>query len=292
MPGVSDHPAHRLWVTLETLHGATYVAPGVRDAGVGLGLRGFWMTYVAFRAAPLGPVGPATVTATFAGFQPALIAKALPEAWSRTTPQACLDARARVSAAALRTAGVDPAACAAAADLLWPAIPAADFTGRALFAANADVVLSDDALTDDPIVALWQIATTLREHRGDGHVAALVSAGISGLEAHLLQVGVGVFTGESIRSARGWSEQDWATAEARLHRRGYLTDDETPALTEAGRILLTEIEARTDSAAWTGALAALGEATIDEVGSLLSESVAAVRGSGLLPAFNPTGLPT
>ena len=54
---VSDHPARRLWATLETIHDVVYFAPGVRDAGVGLGLRGFWMTYFAFRAAPLGAVG-------------------------------------------------------------------------------------------------------------------------------------------------------------------------------------------------------------------------------------------
>ena len=38
--------------------------------------------------------------------------------------------------------------------------------GRPLFAANRDV----DA-PPDPVAALWQAATTLREHRGDGHVA-------------------------------------------------------------------------------------------------------------------------
>ena len=111
---MSDHPARRLWATLETIHDVVYFAPGVRDAGVGLGLRGFWMTYFAFRAAPLGAVGAEPVIACFAGFESGIVAKALPDAWSRTTPEACLDARRSVSVDALTAAGIDESSCAAA----------------------------------------------------------------------------------------------------------------------------------------------------------------------------------
>ena len=172
---VTDHAARRLWLSLETLHDVVYFAPGVRGIGMDLGLRGFWMTYFAFRAAPLGPVGPAVVVAVFAGFHPHMVARALPDAWSRVSPQVCLTARAEVSAEALRAAGADPAACRTAVGLLAPVAAAADATGRPLFAANATV-----PLPDDPFAALWQVATTLREHRGDGHVAALVAAGSAG----------------------------------------------------------------------------------------------------------------
>ena len=86
------HPARRLWTALEPLHGVVYFAPGVRDAGIGIGLRGFWMTYFAFRAAPLGPVGAAPVVATFAGFEPSMVFKALPDAWSRAAPAAASSA--------------------------------------------------------------------------------------------------------------------------------------------------------------------------------------------------------
>ena len=146
-------------------------------------------------------------------------------------------------------------------------------------------------LPDDPFAALWQVATTLREHRGDGHVAALVAAGVSGIEAHLLQVAAGRFPGEVIRLARGLAEQDWADATARLRERGLLTGDTAPLLTEPGRALLTDIETRTDDAAWVGGLAALGESAVDNVVSMLRTSVDAVRASGMLPAVNPTGLP-
>jgi len=169
---VGTHPARRLWAALEPLHDVVYFADGVRPAGIALGLGGFWMTYFAFRAAPLGPVPAPPVIAVFAGFHPAMVAKALPDAWSRTTPAACIEARAAVSTAALREVGVDPQACERAARLLGPVAAAADPTGRPLFAANAAL-----ALPGDPVGRLWQLAATLREHRGDGHIAALVSEG-------------------------------------------------------------------------------------------------------------------
>ena len=293
-----DHPARRLWAALEALHDVTYFAEGVRPAGISLGLRGFWMTYFAFRAAPLGPVPAGPVVAAFAGFQPAMVAKALPDAWSRTTPQACLDARTRVSAAALREVGADPDACDRAAAILGPVAAAADPTGRPLFAANAAVAPVGDALG-----RLWQLATTLREHRGDGHIAAMVSEGITGLEAHLLQAAAGRFPQAVIRQVRGWSEGEWAAAADAMCARGLVSRDGTASpdgaaaaddalsLTPAGRAVLVTIEAHTDERAWSGGLAVLGERGVEQVLALLGPSARAVAASGMLPAINPTGLP-
>jgi hypothetical protein len=282
---VGTHPARRLWAALEPLHDVVYFADGIRPAGIALGLRGFWMTYFAFRAAPLGPVPAPPVIAAFAGFHPDMVAKALPDAWSRTTPAACLEARAAVSTAALREVGVDPQACGRAAELLGPVAAAADPTGRPLFAANTAL-----ALPGDEVGRLWQLATTLREHRGDGHIAALVSEGISGLEAHLLQVADGRFPDALIRQVRGWPAEDWAAAARALHGRGLLTAGSTPGLTPAGRAVLDAIEARTDERAWTGGLSLLGEPGAEEVLALLRPSVRAVIASGIMPEVNPTGL--
>jgi hypothetical protein len=282
---VRTHPARRLWATLETLHDVTYFAEGVRDAGVALGLRGFWMTYFAFRAAPLGPVPAGPVVAAFAGFCPAVVAKALPDSWSRTTPQACLEARTAVSVAALREVGADPTACERAAGLLEPVVAAADPTGRPLFAANAALDLPGDGLG-----RLWQLATTLREHRGDGHIAALVTEGITGLEAHLLQIADGRFPQAVIRQARGWPDEDWAAAAGALRDRGLLAPDATPVLTAAGRAVLETIEERTDERAWTGGLSRLGEQGAEQVIELLRPSVRALVASGMLPTANPAGL--
>jgi len=294
---VPDHPARRLWAALEILHDVTYFAEEVRPAGIALGLRGFWMTYFAFRAAPLGPVPAGPVVAAFAGFQPAMVAKALPDAWSRTTPQACLDVRTRVSAAALREAGADPDACDRAAAILGPVAAAADPTGRPLFAANAAVAPVGDALG-----RLWQLATTLREHRGDGHIAAMVNEGITGLEAHLLQAAAGRFPQVVIRQVRGWSEGEWSAAAEALCARGLLrrdgagspdgaAADDALSLTPAGRAVLDTIEEHTDERAWTGGLAVLGERGVEEVLALLRPSARAVAASGMLPDINPTGVP-
>ena len=283
---MSLHPARRLWAALETLHDVTYFAPDVRSTGIAQGLKGFWMTYFAWRAAPLGPVPAAPVVAMFAGFHPGTVARALPEAWSRTTPQACLEARAAVSAAALRDAGADPQACELAAAALAPVAAAADPTGRPLGAANAAL-----ELPGDPLARLWQLATTLREHRGDGHVAALVTEGITGLQAHLLQSASGHIPQAVLQWARtGWTDEDWAGAARALRGRGLLTAGPGPALTPAGRALLDSVEARTDERAWDGGLAALGERGAEEVLALLRPSVRAVAGSGMLPAISPTGL--
>jgi hypothetical protein len=280
----SMHPARRLWTALEPLHGVVYFAPGVRDAGVGVGLRGFWMTYFAFRAAPLGPVGAAPVVATFAGFEQSMVVKALPDAWSRASPATCLTARSAVSVDALRSAGVDEAACAEAVALLAPVAASADPTGRTLYAANAAL-----PLPDEPVAALWQLATTLREHRGDGHVAALLAHGVTGLEALLLQVGAGKFPAELMRSVRGWPLDDWDGAARALRSRGMLDHDD--ALTAWGAEFLDAIEERTDERAWTGGLSALGEDGVEKVLATLRPSVESLWRSGILPDLNPTGLP-
>jgi hypothetical protein len=283
---VSTHPARRLWAALETLHDVTYFAPEVRATGIAQGLKGFWMTYFAWRAAPLGPVPAAPVVAMFAGFHPGTVARALPEAWSRASPRACLQARAAVSTAALRDAGADPEACGRAAAMLAPVAAAADPTGRPLGAANAGL-----ELPADPVGRLWQLATTLREHRGDGHIAALVTEGISGLQAHLLQSASGHMPLAVLQRARiGWTDDDWAGASDALRGRGLLGQGPGPALTPAGRTLLGSIEARTDERAWSSGLAALGEHGVEEVLTLLRPSVRAVAASGILPEISPTGL--
>jgi hypothetical protein len=180
--------------------------------------------------------------------------------------------------------GVSADALRAGVERLAPIVAAADFTGRPLGAANTVLPLSDE-----PAAAFWQLTATIREHRGDGHIAALVAHSISGLESHVLQVGVGRLVAEGIRGARGWSEPEWDAGVARLQARGLL--DSSAVLTETGRALYDEIERQTDEASWIGALSPLGESGVDDLRSLLADSVAAVRESGIFPADNPVGLP-
>jgi hypothetical protein len=53
--------------------------------------------------------------------------------------------------------------------------------GRVLYAA-----LRALPVPEEPVARLWHAATLLREHRGDGHNAALVTEGIGGTQAHVL----------------------------------------------------------------------------------------------------------
>lgn len=271
------HAARRLWATLEPLHGVFYFTPEVRAAGKAIGLRGYWDTYFAFRAAPLGPVTAPSVVAVFAVFEPSMVALSLPSAWSRASASACLEARSAVAGEVLRGIGVSPDACAEAVALLSPLALAA--TGRPLGTANAALPLSED-----PVVALWQLATTVREHRGDGHMAALLTNGLSGLEATHLQLPVTGFGSEQMRQVRGWSVDDWTAARESLVGRGLLSDD---GLTSEGAALRDAVEDLTDSLSWHGGLSSV---PVDEVVEVLAPSVAAVWDSGLMPATNPIGV--
>lgn len=271
------HAARRLWTTLEPLHGVFYFTPEVRTAGKAIGLRGYWDTYFAFRAAPLGPVTAPSVVAIFAVFDPSMVGQALPSAWSRASVADCLAARSTVAADVLRGIGVSEAACAEAVAKLAPMTLSA--TARPLGAANAAL-----PLPSDPVAALWQLATTVREHRGDGHMAALLTHGLSGLDAMHLQLPSTGFGSEQMRQVRGWSAEDWTAARDALVERGLLSDD---GLTDAGRALMTEVEELTDSLSWQGGLSSV---PVDDVVEVLAPAVAAVWESGLLPAANPIGV--
>ncbi len=274
-----------LWRTLEPLHAVIYFAPETRAATDALGLRGGWMSYFACRAAPLGAVPPAVVTATFYGFHPTMVARAIPAAWSYASPEQLVAARQDAADAALRRLlgeHGDGPAVAEAAELARTAALAAPTAGRPLGAANA--ALDWPA---QPHLVLWQACTVLRESRGDGHVVALVDADIGPCESHVTLSLTGGPSGEMLRAARKWDEQEWAAAVDRLTGRGWL--DPGGALTESGRAARAAVEARTDelsAAPWV----ALGERSTERLRSLAGPLSAAVVGGGGLPVPNPMGL--
>lgn len=275
---MNGHPARRVWLVVEPVHAVTYFDDGCRAAADDLGMKGFWMGYFAFRAAPLGEIGPAPVEAMFAGFLPRWVARALPDAWQRASAGACLAARSASAAAALRRVGVSDGDADVAAGLLAPMVEGLVVTGRPLAAANRAL-----PLPDDPVQRLWQLTTTLREHRGDGHVAALVAAGLSGLDAHLLHVA----TGEAAWGSRGWSDDERDVAEASLRARGLLGRD--GALTDAGAAARAWVEEATDAASWNGGLSDLGDEGVAAVESVLAPLADAA--ASLLRYPNPIGLP-
>ena len=276
--------ARSLWLRIETLHAVTYFGEETRAAGSDLGLGGFWMGYFGFRAAPLGPVEPGVIEAAFANFAPSFVRRWVPDVWSAATPPALVEARTRAAAATLgRLVPGLASAATAVAPFLDTAIATASAAGRPLFAANRDL-----ALPSDPVAALWQRCTALREHRGDGHVAALTAAGIDGLEAHVLIALEHGTDPADLQRTRGWTEQDWARAVRRLQHRELVDAD--GSLTAAGRDLRSSVEHTTDH------LATLPWLHLDEVErtrviELLTPAATAVSRAGVIRYPNPMGLP-
>jgi len=277
----------RMWQLLETCHAVTYFDAAARSAVEQFGVEGFWGGYVVMRAAPLGPVGPDVVRALFYGFHRDRIAATLPEVWQVVDPAKVLAARsAGVDVALRRIWGEGAAGDRAvrdAADLAWEAAQAADCAGRALGAANQAL-----PRPDEPHLALWQAATTLREHRGDGHVAALTVRRIHPVTAMLIKVAAGESEAEPLRLGRKWATFQWQAGE--VHARDTDLIDEDGRLTDTGRALHEAIEADTDSAA-AGPWDHLGAAATAELERLLLPLAGAVVADGLLPEPNPIGLP-
>ena len=282
----SPGTARRLWALGEPFHALTYFADECRAAGTAAGLTGFWQTYFAFRAAPLGAVGPEVVTATFYNFAPSFVEKRVPAVWAAAAPAVALDARlAGVDAAVRRALGEDwPGSAEAreAADLAGVAAAAVDLPGRPLAAANAAV-----PMPDEPHLALWQCLTVLREHRGDGHNAALLQREVDGVSAHVLAAAAGRSSREGLQLARGWDDAAWDDAVKRLTERGWLDDD---GLSAAGLAHVAAIEADTDRLA-SGPWQALGDPGCDRLGALLRPIRRAVIAAGDWPAHNPIGAP-
>jgi hypothetical protein len=186
-----------MWVVFESVHAVTYFAPACRQAMKEVGLKGFWAGYFAARAAPLGAVGAGPVAAAFFNFDPAMVRRAVPACWDVVDP-ATLTVRRAESAAGVLHEICSPGALdalVAALPLLRGAVARCGGEGRPLTGANRELWPSVEAAlrrhgsAPESIIEVgevWQACTTLREHRGDGHVAALLTNGLSGLEAHLL----------------------------------------------------------------------------------------------------------
>ncbi len=266
---------------LEPLHSMCYFAPETEEHLSGAGLKRGRMCYFAGRAAPMGAVGPGVVAATFYNFNPALVARHIPAAWALAAPSVLVEARfAAVDAALRRMLGADVVASpevAEAAQLARRAADAVTVEGRPLAAGHVDL-----AWPDAPHLVLWHALTILREHRGDGHIALLVAAGLDGLEALVSYTATGRgFVVPFALASRGWSQEDWDAGVARLAERGVL--DGSGAVTEQGMTLRKGIEDETNrlgAGPWLH-LGADGTARLADIGGRL---VATLLTAGCFPA--------
>jgi hypothetical protein len=280
---MSETRARRMWRALEPYHAITYFAPETRQATDALGLRGGWMSYFACRAAPLGPVGPELVTAVFYNFHPAMVARSLPDAWTFATPDQLLTARLQaVDDAVRRMLPETSSPVRRTADLARQAAEVAPLGGRPIGAANAAL-----AWPDEPHLVLWQATTILRESRGDGHVAALVTAGLSPCQANVTISAAGGPSKAVYQAARRWSDDEWAEAEEDLRSRGLLAADGT--LTEQGWALRQQVEDTTDALAEQG-WSKFGDAATEELDRLIRPISGAIMASGLIPPDNPMAM--
>ena len=280
-----------MWRALEPYHAMVYFAPESKAATDELGCKGYWMSYFALRAAPLGAVPPEIVTACFYNFHPAKVARAVPDTWRVATPETFLATRLSSVDVALRRLVGAPALLgpevAEAAELAVQAALAAPVAGRPLGAANAALPWPEPAH-----LALWHAQTVLREARGDGHVAALMTGGLDPCEALVLFVaGTEDLDPIWLRERRGWTEADWAAASERLAERGLLdvTAGEAGRLTPAGRALRAEVERHTDelsAAPWEH----LGEQRSERLVELVQPLVRAIVDGGAFLPGNPMGL--
>jgi hypothetical protein len=276
-----------MWRLFEPVHAVTYFAEESVEEYKKSGLKGFWMGYFAGRSAAMGAVEPAVVTATFYNFAPWMAARALPDAWGFASPAEVLDARLKgVDRVFGRILGADRRSkeVSKAAELALRAAESATVVGRPLAAAHADL-----EWPSDPALVLWQAATILREHRGDGHVAELVDAGLGGCEAHISFVATSEVPRSVLQPARGWTDEEWESAERALVERGWVDPADPTKATPAGRAARERIEDKTDDLAsepWDR----LGDAATEELRDLLKPIAARIAAVGLIPMPNPIGL--
>jgi hypothetical protein len=271
--------ARRMWTLFEPVHALTYFAAEARSAFEDAGLRGFWRGYFAGRAAPLGRVAAAQVTASFYNFAPSMVSRAVPAIWDLITPERALQVRQNGAVTVLgRVLGELEDTVPAAADLLARAAAGLDSAGRVLTSANAAL-----PVPADPLARLWHAATVLREHRGEGHFAALLAADIDGSEALALRSALDL-PRSVLQPLRGWTDEEWDAAAARLVSRGLLTADGD--VTEAGVALRASVEQTTDLVAarpWRD------QAFAAEVAAALAPIARACAAE--LPFPNPIGVP-
>jgi len=280
--------ARRTWRSFEAVHGMIYFTPDAPAAYAEVGVDRPRTGYFGSRSAPMGPVGPEVVIATFHNFHPGLVRHAMaagtscPDGvWTRTSPAALVEARLRAADVSLRRALGDEVLASeelalAAAQLRRVALAACERPeGRPLFAGHASL-----AWPDEDHLVLWHAQTLLREFRGDGHVAALVLEDLDGLGALISHAASGDVPARVLQATRAWSDDEWRAGVAAMADRGLVHDD--GSATVEGRAQRDRIEHATDAAA-AGPFGAIGATACEEllpIGARLSGLV--VR-AGLLP---------
>jgi hypothetical protein len=242
---VLDGTARRLYGLVEPIHLVTYFSAEPTEALMALGLRNYWDGYFAGRAAPLGRVSADVVHAIFYNFAAGEVARHIPRVWDIATPEEALATTAATSAPT---------------------------EGRVMYAA-----LRALPVPEEPVARLWHAATLLREHRGDGHIAALVAAGIGGTEAHVLHaLSVGI-PAEKFGRVHHLPADQLAAVVDGMRARDLV--DASGWLTDAGRETKQRVESLTDELA-AAAYSNLEPSELDQLIADLEPISAALDAAG------------
>jgi hypothetical protein len=237
--------ARRMFELVEPIGVIPYSADEPNEAMFALGFTNYWDLYFAGRAAPLGLVPAEVVDALFYNFAPGEVARHIPRVWRTATPESAIAARQMGCVKALRRIlgdRVDSPAFARTAELLLKAATSAPFEGRPMYAALRAIPVPDEL-----VARLFHAASLLREHRGDGHIAALVVEGVSGLEAHVLVALSMDMPAEKFGRIRHLPAAQLAAVIDGMRDRGLIGDDGW--LSEQGRAVKRRIESLTDDLA-------------------------------------------
>ena len=244
-----QHPANvarRLFELTEPIAAVNFSAEEPKGAMAELGLRGYWDGYFAGRSSPLGVVPAEVVHAAFYNFADGEVARHIPKVWETTTPEAAYDARVRGCVAALRrilAEWIGTPELSRAAELLAKAAVSAPMEGRVMYAGLRALPMPEESTA-----LLWHASNMLREHRGDGHVVALVAEGIGGLESHVLcALDMGIYPAESFGRIHHLPRPRLAEVMDGLRTRGLI--DASGRFTAAGRATKDRIEELTDALA-------------------------------------------
>jgi hypothetical protein len=237
--------ARRMFELVEPIGVIPYAADEPNEAMFALGFTNYWDTYFAGRAAPLGLVPAEVVDALFYNFAPGEVARHIPQVWEITTPEAAIAARRAGCVKAIRRIlgdRVDTPEFARAADLLVQAATSAPYGGRPMYAALRTLPVPDEV-----VARTFHAASLLREHRGDGHIAALVTEGVGGLEAHVLFALGMDMPAEKFGRIHHLPAAQLAEVIGGMRDRGLIGDDGW--LTGSGRAVKRRVEALTDDLA-------------------------------------------
>ncbi|MEV8332107.1 SCO6745 family protein [Streptomyces niveus] len=244
MTTLAPRAGRRCHNVVNPFHSTVYFSPELGKEFSGVGVDDPSAVYLAGRGAAMGAVGPGVLTGAFYNFSYELVARHIPAVWEVASPESILGARLRAADSTLRRVLGEEAVAsdemAEAARLALRAAEACTRHARPLYAAHADL-----PVPEQPHLAYWHAATLLREHRGDGHLAALLSAGLDPVEALVSHTATGKgMSPRWVLRTRGWARTDWDAAAGRLRERGLL--DDAGELTGAGVALRAELEEHTD----------------------------------------------